>query len=141
MQNPKQLLITTMSIAALTLFLGCQTNKSSNDERSAGRALDDKEITGAVKTALKEEPTYKFTDVQVATFAGTVQLSGFVNTPEEKRRAEQIAGGVGGVQSVANGLGVKPPMPEPTGRINGPTHIYAEPQKQGAVSPKDGTSD
>ena len=110
----------------LALLAGCRT--SSKDERSDGRYLDDKEITSSVKKSLKNELSYKFTDVGVDTYAGVVQLSGFVNTSEQKARAEDIARGTAGVKSVANGLTLKPINVEPTGRTNVAQRIYAEPQ-------------
>lgn len=111
-------------ITTITLTSGCKTTK---DERSDGRALDDKHITENVEKALKDEPTYKFTDINVNTFAGIVNLSGFVNSETQKARAEQLARGVSGVSDVSNGLVLKPEI-QPTGRTNMNSRIYAEPQ-------------
>ena len=46
-------------------------------------------------------------EVKVETLNGMVQLSGFVNSQEEKSRAEQIARNVQGVQNVKNNISVK----------------------------------
>jgi hyperosmotically inducible protein len=43
----------------------------------------------------------------VDVFRGTVQLNGFVDTNDQKTKAEQIAKGVQGVQNVVNNLTVK----------------------------------
>jgi hyperosmotically inducible protein len=114
-------------LSTLIVMAGCST--SSKDERSDGRLLDDKHITSKVEDALKKEPAYKFTNVRVDTFAGIVQLSGFVNTDAQKSRAEAIARDASGVKGVANGLTLKPiTIVEPTGRTNGAPRIYAEPE-------------
>jgi hyperosmotically inducible periplasmic protein len=139
MRTQKNLLTTAAAIAVMCVSLGCQTEKNK-DGRSAGRTLDDKNITKEVKTALKDEPAYKFSGVNVYTYAGTVQLSGFVDTQAQKQRAEQLARSVDGVQTVANGIAVKPEMPAtPTGRMapkdsGESSRIFAEPQKQSTVN-------
>ncbi len=116
--------------AILVALTGCQSD-APKDERSEGRTLDDTHITENVQKSLGKEPTYKFSEVKVSTFAGIVQLSGFVNTDGEKDRAEQIAQNTDGVQQVVNGIALKPEMPA-TGR-NSQSRIYSEPS--GAVTP------
>src|ERR1051326_1034082 len=108
---------------------GCAMLPGHRDERSAGRWYDDHEITRHVEKALDREPTYKFEDVAVRTFAGQVQLSGFVNSNEQKQRAEQIAASVPGVEGVHNSLLLKPLAPAQTGRANGAyqSRIYSRP--------------
>src|ERR1044071_2818825 len=94
----KRLLV---AVAALALVAGCETT-STKDERSEGRIMDDKTITENVQKELQREPVYKFDSVKVSTFGGVVQLSGFVNTDEQKSRAAEIAQAVPGVHEVAN---------------------------------------
>ncbi len=106
--------------AILVAMVGCKTT----DERTEGRTIDDKQITASVEKSLEQEPTYKFTQVKVKTFAGVVQLSGFVNTESEKARAAEIAQNTDGVRQVANGITLKPEMPA-TGRAQ--SRIYSEP--------------
>ena len=120
-------------IPALVAVTGCETSKK-NDARSDGRALDDKHITSNAKKALDEDPTYKFTGVSVNTFAGTVQLGGFVDTEMEKRRASDVVQRVPGVHSVMNGLSIKPAPTSMTGREPGASKIYAEPDSAPAKS-------
>jgi hypothetical protein len=113
MRNEKKWIVGGLTlVAALTTFTGCQT--APKDGRSAGLAMDDKHITARVKESLDTEPVYKFTDVDVRTFAGTVQLSGFVMTQGQKNRAQEIAQHTQGVREVVNGITLKPPMPGPT---------------------------
>jgi hypothetical protein len=113
---------------------GCETEKHGTDGRSEGRALDDKHITGDVKEALKNEPVYKFEGVDVQTFGGVVQLSGFVNTSGQKQRAGEVVQRVWGVREVINGLSLKPAPPTPTGRTTDTLpRIYSEQPTQGTV--------
>ena len=62
-----------------------------------------------MKTAFVQDPVVQALDVGVDTFKGNVQLNGFVDTPEQKTRAEQIARGVPGVTSVQDKLSVTAP--------------------------------
>ena len=119
----------------LAVLAGCTT--TPKDERSAGRTLDDQNITSSVRTALEREPVYKFEGVEVRTFAGIVQLSGFVNTEDQRQRAQQIASYQSGVTKVVNSLALKPPMMAPTGRPN-PTEprIYSEPNASPGQTPR-----
>src|SRR5882757_1281850 len=124
--NPSFVLAGFCAGALLLGSAGCSSNPftKSSDERSAGRVADDKKITKDVKTALKKEPVYKFDSVDVQTFAGEVQLSGFVNTEEQKRRAEEIAKSQPGVARVNNAIGLKSGTVQPTG-AGEQSHIYA----------------
>src|SRR5580700_9802812 len=53
---------------------------------------------GLSTAALTQNPDYKFTDVTVDTMNGTVQLSGFVNTSDQRSKAVEIAKGVQGAK-------------------------------------------
>ncbi len=105
--------------AELTLLTGCETYEHrtvDRGERSPGRAVDDRRITSYVKSELAAEPVYKFNDVEVKTYNGVVQLSGFVNSEEQKRRAGEIAQNVGGVGEIVNSISLKQGGLTPTGR-------------------------
>jgi len=81
---------------------------SSPDRRATGQVIDDTSLTARVKTALATEAGVgEAMNVNVNTYRGTVQLSGFVESREIARRAEEIARGVDGVQSVKNDLRVR----------------------------------
>jgi len=113
-------------LAVVIALAGCMSNKSSKDERSEGRITDDKNITEHVTAALKQEPVYKFEGVDVQTFAGIVQLSGFVNVEEQRQRAQDLAIRQDGVVKVVNSLALKPQM-APTGHPASEQHIYSSP--------------
>lgn len=85
---------------------GCTTS-SSPYKQSTGEYIDDHGITSHVKKALKEDTRYKYDDVNVVTFKGVAQLSGFVNTKDQKNRAGDLAAKVEGVKEVANNITVK----------------------------------
>jgi hyperosmotically inducible protein len=93
-----------LPVGTAAILMGCT---GSRYERSTGEYIDDKALNSRVKTALSENPEYKFTDVNVTSFKGTVQLSGFVNTTDQKKMAGTIAEKVQGVKSVENNITVK----------------------------------
>ena len=129
MRNLKKLVLVggASAVVALTTLTGCQmfSGGSESSDRTAGRQLDDKHITANVEGKLKSEPVYKFSDVDVKTFAGVVQLSGFVTTDEQKTRAGELAQQVPGVARVVNNLTLKPNTEmQPTGRSNNGTGNY-----------------
>lgn len=103
-------------MSAIFALTGCEMLNHHGD-RTMGRTLDDKTITSTVKHDLNREPVYKFGDVDVKTFDGVVQLSGFVDTNEQKQRAGDIAQRAEGVTQVVNNITLKPQGNlQPTGR-------------------------
>jgi len=64
-------------------------------------------ITTKVKAAIYNEPSLKVSQINVETFKGEVQLSGFVDLPQSVNKAGEVARGVNGVKSVKNNLIVK----------------------------------
>ncbi|HEX6362810.1 MAG TPA: BON domain-containing protein [Albitalea sp.] len=77
-------------------------------DTSFGQKFDDTTITTKVKTALLADPDVKGTSVTVETLRGQVQLSGFVESAAQARRAVEIASRVDGVRKVENKMSVKP---------------------------------
>jgi osmotically-inducible protein OsmY len=93
---------TTACAAVLMVALtACAPTKT---HEGTGEYVDDSVITTKVKAAFAEDPTVKATQVKVETFKGTVQLSGFVDSREEERRAMELAREVKGVQSVKDDM-------------------------------------
>jgi osmotically-inducible protein OsmY len=76
-------------------------------KRSTGEYVDDKAVSAKVKAALLKDPDVKGLQVNVETYNGVVQLSGFVDEPEQASRAVEVAKGIGGVKSVKNDMKVK----------------------------------
>jgi hyperosmotically inducible periplasmic protein len=124
MANLKKLILVSSASSLLVVGLaGCQyMHRGGSDEssgRTAGRVLDDKTITSKVKEKLSSAPEYKFNSVDVKTYDGIVQLSGFVAAQGQKQRAGELAQSVEGVGRVENQITVQtPPNMKPTGRQN-----------------------
>lgn len=102
--NPINAIFTSLLAVLLITAVGCAG--SSTDE-STGEYIDDTWITTKVKTALIEDPVVKSSEVNVETFKGEVQLSGFVTSKEAMDKAMSIARGINGVNSVINDMAIK----------------------------------
>jgi len=89
-------------------FTGCATN-----DRTSGQVINDTMIGHNVNHALNSDAVLKYPDVNVNAYNGTVQLTGFVDTDQQRARAAEIAAGVPGVTQVVNEITLKP---TPTGR-------------------------
>ena len=96
----------TGALAALllTTTLGCA---STYKQASTGEYIDDSVITGKVKAAVFDDPTLKSAEINVETFKGTVQLSGFVSSASDINKAVSLARGIQGVTAVKNDMQVK----------------------------------
>lgn len=92
-------------LAAALLAAGCAPTTT---KRGTGEYVDDTAITTKVKAALLGDPDVKGTAVNVDTYRGVVQLSGFVASESEKQKATQKAAEVAGVTSVRNDLQIRP---------------------------------
>lgn len=91
-------------IFLLVAFVGCS---AANKRGSAGDYVDDTVITTKVKAAIFEEPTLKTLQINVKTFQGEVQLSGFVDSAQNVAKAGEVARAVDGVVKVNNDLIVR----------------------------------
>jgi osmotically-inducible protein OsmY len=88
---------------ALTLITvtGCA---STAKQEGTGEYVDDSVITSKVKAMLLDEPNLSSDQINVETFKGVVQLSGFVNSRADISKAVEIARSVNGVKSVKNDM-------------------------------------
>jgi hyperosmotically inducible protein len=103
----KATLVALMTVS-ISATVGCSSTSSTSDHRTAGQTLDDGTITAKVKTALIQDPMTKARDINVDTYQGVVQLSGFVDDRTQRSRAVQVARGVNGVKEVRDNLEIKP---------------------------------
>lgn len=94
--------------------VACSSMSSSSDsgpvERgaaNAGRVVDDSVITAKVKSALAADSSTKAHQINVETFQGTVQLSGFVDDAEARSNATRVARDIEGVKDVKNSLQIR----------------------------------
>ena len=88
----------------LVSMLGCA---STATHEGTGEYVDDAVITTKVKAAIFNEPSLKSSRINVETFKGVVQLSGFVSSQADISKAVQVARGVSGVTSVRNDMRLK----------------------------------
>jgi osmotically-inducible protein OsmY len=89
---------------ALASVLGCAATET---KESTGEYFDDTWITTKVKAALIEDPLVKATEVNVETYKGVVQLSGFVSSNAAMQQAVKVTKGIKGVTSVRNDIRIK----------------------------------
>ncbi|MBU1225325.1 MAG: BON domain-containing protein [Gammaproteobacteria bacterium] len=98
----------TISAAFLAISLvsvvGCA---STSQQEGTGQYIDDTVITTKVKAAIFDNPTTKASEINVETYKGVVQLSGFVISQDAANKAVELARGVNGVKSVKNDMRLK----------------------------------
>jgi hyperosmotically inducible protein len=80
---------------------------STAKQEGTGEYVDDSVITTKVKTAILNDPDLKVAEINVETFKGAVQLSGFVSSQAAANKAVEVARRVGGVKSVKNDMRIK----------------------------------
>ena len=101
-------LLKRLSVVFLVLvfgsILGCA---GSATQESTGEYISDSWITTKVKAALVEDKQVKATEVNVETYKGAVQLSGFVSSSAAMHQAVRVTRGIKGVTSVKNEMRVK----------------------------------
>jgi hyperosmotically inducible periplasmic protein len=98
-----------LAVAAMALFLVASTACSvTRGQQTVGEYVDDAAITAGVKARLLEDPDVGGLSITVETMDGTVMLSGFATSHQERNTAERIARRVDGVRSVKNGIAVRP---------------------------------
>lgn len=93
-----------MLLAAIVGLAGCA---STSKQEGTGEYVDDTVLTTKVKTAILAEPTLKSAEINVETYKGVVQLSGFVGSEQSARKALEVARSVKGVKSVQNAIHLK----------------------------------
>lgn len=104
MKNSSSIMKIVLCALLLSFVTGCAATPT---RESTGQYIDDSAITAKVKAAIFAEESLKTLQITVETFKGTVQLSGFVDTPEHAVKAGQVARNVEGVRAIRNNLLVK----------------------------------
>lgn len=95
---------TFMFAVLLATLIGCA---GTSTREGTGEYVDDTVITTKVKAAIFNEPSLKSFEINVETFKGTVQLSGFVNSRADINKAVDVARNVSGVKAVKNDMRLK----------------------------------
>ena len=96
-----QLVVVMLMVTFVSACAGSRTQSSTGDY------LDDSVITSKVKAKLLEDKEVSGLAVNVETFKGVVQLSGFVKSEAERQKAVQLARSVGGVKDIKNDIQLK----------------------------------
>ena len=105
----KRIRLTIAASFAAVLFLSPILTSCNREpvERTVAQQQEDEKLAEKVRGSFATSPSFKFPDVQVASFKSTVQLSGFVISDDQKKAAEDMAKGVAGVRDVENKISVK----------------------------------
>lgn len=100
-------IISAMMLALLAgpVVAGCAAMEG---RQTVGQSIDDATISTSVRTSIIADKDLKLRQIDVETMNGVVQLSGFVDTSNEKAEAQRIAANSAGVKSVKNNLVVRP---------------------------------
>ena len=101
---PIKSLVTLFATVVLMATLGCASTRT---HEGTGQYIDDSAITTKVKAAILNEPGLKVSEINVETFKGVVQLSGFVSSREDIKSAIRVASAVDGVKSAKNDMQLK----------------------------------
>jgi hyperosmotically inducible periplasmic protein len=103
--NLRTPLAAALAAAALLATGGCAVSRG---QETVGAYIDDATITTQVKGRFVENKAVDAGSIKVETLNGTVMLSGFAKSANEKATAETIVRGVNGVKAVKNELAVRP---------------------------------
>ena len=104
MRSTARKLASIVGALVIATALGCA---STAKHEGTGEYVDDTVITTKVKAAILKEPTLKSAEINVETFKGVVQLSGFVSSQVAENTAVDVTRNVAGVKSVKNDMRLK----------------------------------
>ncbi|PZP28675.1 MAG: transporter [Roseateles depolymerans] len=93
------------ALAGLLATTGCAVVR---DQETVGAYVDDATLTTRVKAKFASNEEVSAMAIQVETLKGTVQLSGFAKSANERDMAEKLARGTPGVVAVHNNIVVRP---------------------------------
>jgi osmotically-inducible protein OsmY len=100
---PKRVLLTALALS-FAFVTGCA---STAKQEGTGEYFDDSVVTTKVKAAILNDPDLKVLQINVETFKGVVQLSGFVDSKTMIAHAVEVTRGVAGVKSVKDNMRVR----------------------------------
>lgn len=111
MKYVNKLISTALLSLVFASMVGC--NSAPKKETTAeyidatAEYIDDSYLTTKVKAAILRDPTLKSSEINVETYKGAVQLSGFVNSRSDINRAVEVTRTVRGVKAVRNDMQLK----------------------------------
>ena len=98
-------LASAIAILVLAVASGCAVQRG---QETVGAYVDDTAITTSLKARFVENKDVDASSIKVETLNGTVMLSGFAKSANERTTAEEIAMKVNGVKAVKNSIVVRP---------------------------------
>ncbi len=98
---------TLVALIASATLLSVAACSSTRTQRAPGEQVDDAALLTSVKSALVANPVTEAGEINVDVNRGTVKLSGFVDSQQEKSKAGDVARNVDGVKTVQNDIAVK----------------------------------
>jgi hyperosmotically inducible protein len=98
-------ILVATSAAAIVSLEGCAVTRG---QETVGAYVDDATITTQVKARMVDNKDVDAGAIKVETLNGTVMLSGFAKSNNERATAESIARNVNGVKSVKNEIAIRP---------------------------------
>jgi osmotically-inducible protein OsmY len=105
----KKSVLTLAFTAALVATVGATSGCAvTRNQETVGAYVDDAALTTRVKAKFAADPTVSAMSISVETLKGTVQLSGFAKSGDEKAMAEKLARETSGVVAVRNDIAVRP---------------------------------
>jgi hyperosmotically inducible periplasmic protein len=91
-----------------TLALAACAGKEPETRRTTGEFTSDAALTARVKSAIATDVGARTAAaINIETYRGVVQLTGFADSPEQAAKAEAAAKKVEGVRSVKNDVRIK----------------------------------
>lgn len=102
-----KLILMKRLLVGLILVISVVGCAGSKKHESTGEYFDDSVLTTKVKASILGDSRLKMLQINVKTFKGVVQLSGFVDSSDVATRAVELARTVKGVKMVNNSLIVK----------------------------------
>lgn len=102
--KPAHALLAIAATVSLVQLAGCAV---ARDQQTVGSYIDDATITTRVKARMAEDKSVSATSISVETLNGTVQLSGFAKSADERATAERLARSTPGVTAVRNDVLVR----------------------------------
>lgn len=103
--NTRHLFTAFFAAAVLATASGCAVTRG---QESVGAYIDDTAITTAVKARFVDNKDVDAAAISVETLKGTVMLTGFAKSSNERSAAEGLAWKVEGVKAVKNEITVRP---------------------------------
>lgn len=97
-----------LAAGAALVLAACGTTGAPENRRTTGEFTSDAALTAKVKSAIATDVGARTAAaINIETYRGVVQLTGFVDSREQMTRAEDAAKKVEGVRSVKNDVRIK----------------------------------